>query len=164
MAIENQGSTAIDFVRHLHKLPECFEVCICRDAWGLEHWFALSSRRTEERIPSAVDAARPLGRDSTQMAIQVFALRLKTIASFSPASQMPSPHRLFSTSRGRGMSFQMTEAADSNVPSVHLDGAFYLSQPAFRVMKAQGHGRFVFVASSAGLGRLSHKLYRDSAR
>jgi NAD(P)-dependent dehydrogenase (short-subunit alcohol dehydrogenase family) len=34
---------------------------------------------------------------------------------------------------------------------VHLDGGFYLSQPAFRVMKAQGYGRFVFVASSAGM-------------
>ncbi len=34
---------------------------------------------------------------------------------------------------------------------VHLDGAFHLSQPAFRVMKSQGYGRFVFVASSAGL-------------
>jgi NAD(P)-dependent dehydrogenase (short-subunit alcohol dehydrogenase family) len=34
---------------------------------------------------------------------------------------------------------------------VHLDGAFYLSQPAFRVMKSQGYGRFVFIASSAGL-------------
>lgn len=35
--------------------------------------------------------------------------------------------------------------------SVHLDGSFHLSQPAFRVMKAQGYGRFVFIASSAGL-------------
>ncbi len=34
--------------------------------------------------------------------------------------------------------------------SVHLDGAFHLSQPAFGLMKAQGYGRFVFVASSAG--------------
>jgi NAD(P)-dependent dehydrogenase (short-subunit alcohol dehydrogenase family) len=34
--------------------------------------------------------------------------------------------------------------------NVHLDGGFYLSQPAFRVMKAQGYGRFVFIASSAG--------------
>jgi len=34
--------------------------------------------------------------------------------------------------------------------SVHLNGGFYLSQPAFRVMKAQGYGRFVFIASSAG--------------
>src|SRR5262245_32463012 len=35
--------------------------------------------------------------------------------------------------------------------TVHLDGGFYLSQPAFRVMKSQGYGRFVFMASSAGL-------------
>jgi len=35
--------------------------------------------------------------------------------------------------------------------NVHLDGSFHLSQPAFRVMKAQGCGRFVFIASSAGL-------------
>src|SRR5581483_2202129 len=35
--------------------------------------------------------------------------------------------------------------------SVHLDGAFYLSQPAYRVMKSQGYGRFVFISSSAGL-------------
>jgi NAD(P)-dependent dehydrogenase (short-subunit alcohol dehydrogenase family) len=34
---------------------------------------------------------------------------------------------------------------------VHLDGSFHLSQPAFRVMKSQGCGRFVFIASSAGL-------------
>ena len=34
---------------------------------------------------------------------------------------------------------------------VHLDGAFYLTQPAFRVMKAQGYGRLVIIASSAGL-------------
>jgi NAD(P)-dependent dehydrogenase (short-subunit alcohol dehydrogenase family) len=34
---------------------------------------------------------------------------------------------------------------------VHLDGGFYLAQPAYRVMKSQGYGRFVFIASSAGL-------------
>ena len=35
--------------------------------------------------------------------------------------------------------------------NVHLDGSFHLSQPAFRAMKSQGYGRFVFIASSAGL-------------
>ena len=34
---------------------------------------------------------------------------------------------------------------------VHLNGSFYLSQPAYRVMKSQGGGRFVFISSSAGL-------------
>lgn len=35
--------------------------------------------------------------------------------------------------------------------TVHLDGSFYLSQPAYRVMKAQGYGRIVFISSSAGM-------------
>lgn len=34
---------------------------------------------------------------------------------------------------------------------VHLDGGFHLSQPAYRVMKANGGGRFVFISSSAGM-------------
>jgi NAD(P)-dependent dehydrogenase (short-subunit alcohol dehydrogenase family) len=35
--------------------------------------------------------------------------------------------------------------------NVHLDGSFHLSQPAFRAMKTQGSGRFVFISSSAGM-------------
>jgi NAD(P)-dependent dehydrogenase (short-subunit alcohol dehydrogenase family) len=34
---------------------------------------------------------------------------------------------------------------------VHLDGGFYLSQPAYRVMKEQRYGRFVFISSSGGM-------------
>jgi NAD(P)-dependent dehydrogenase (short-subunit alcohol dehydrogenase family) len=33
----------------------------------------------------------------------------------------------------------------------HLDGGFYLSQAAYRVMKSQHCGRFVFITSSAGI-------------
>lgn len=33
---------------------------------------------------------------------------------------------------------------------VHLDGGFYLSQPAYKVMVEQRYGRFVFISSSAG--------------
>jgi NAD(P)-dependent dehydrogenase (short-subunit alcohol dehydrogenase family) len=33
---------------------------------------------------------------------------------------------------------------------VHLDGGFYLSQPAYKVMTQQKYGRFVFISSSAG--------------
>jgi NAD(P)-dependent dehydrogenase (short-subunit alcohol dehydrogenase family) len=48
--------------------------------------------------------------------------------------------------------FEDLSAADwQRMRTVHLDGAFHLSQPAFRAMKARGYGRFVFVASSAGL-------------
>jgi NAD(P)-dependent dehydrogenase (short-subunit alcohol dehydrogenase family) len=35
--------------------------------------------------------------------------------------------------------------------SVHLDGGFHVSQPAYRVMKAAGYGRFVFASSSGGM-------------
>ncbi len=37
------------------------------------------------------------------------------------------------------------------VLDVHLKGAFYVSQPAFRAMKENGFGRFVFTSSAAGL-------------
>jgi NAD(P)-dependent dehydrogenase (short-subunit alcohol dehydrogenase family) len=33
---------------------------------------------------------------------------------------------------------------------VHLDGGFYLSQPAYKVMAQRRYGRFVFISSSAG--------------
>ncbi|MGV0815043.1 SDR family NAD(P)-dependent oxidoreductase [Mycolicibacterium boenickei] len=48
--------------------------------------------------------------------------------------------------------FDELSAADwRRMLSVHLDGGFYLAQPAYRVMKSQGYGRFVFIASSAGM-------------
>ena len=34
---------------------------------------------------------------------------------------------------------------------VHLRGAFHVSQPAFKVMKDRGYGRFLFTSSAAGL-------------
>ena len=37
------------------------------------------------------------------------------------------------------------------VLDVHLKGAFFVSQPAFRIMKENGYGRFVFTASGAGI-------------
>lgn len=46
---------------------------------------------------------------------------------------------------------ELTPVGWRRMLSVHLDGAFYLAQPAYRVMKAQGYGRFVFIASSAGM-------------
>jgi NAD(P)-dependent dehydrogenase (short-subunit alcohol dehydrogenase family) len=37
------------------------------------------------------------------------------------------------------------------VIDVHLLGAFYVTQPAFRVMKEKGYGRLLFTSSAAGL-------------
>jgi NAD(P)-dependent dehydrogenase (short-subunit alcohol dehydrogenase family) len=47
---------------------------------------------------------------------------------------------------------------------VHLDGGFYLSQPAYRAMKAQGYGRFVFIASSAGMFGQHHEAHYAAAK
>jgi NAD(P)-dependent dehydrogenase (short-subunit alcohol dehydrogenase family) len=44
--------------------------------------------------------------------------------------------------------------------NVHLDGSFHVSQPAFRAMKAQGYGRFVFVSSTFGaFGQMATASY-----
>ncbi len=37
------------------------------------------------------------------------------------------------------------------VLDVHLRGAFYVTQPAFKVMKERGYGRLIFTTSAAGL-------------
>ncbi|MGE5697907.1 MAG: SDR family NAD(P)-dependent oxidoreductase [Candidatus Sericytochromatia bacterium] len=46
---------------------------------------------------------------------------------------------------------EMTPTQWRQMLSVHLDGGFYLTQPAFKVMKKQGYGRFVFISSSGGM-------------
>lgn len=46
---------------------------------------------------------------------------------------------------------EMTPIKWRQMLAVHLDGGFYLSQPAFKVMKKQKYGRFVFISSSGGM-------------
>ena len=42
---------------------------------------------------------------------------------------------------------------------VHLKAAFYVSQPAFAVMKEHGYGRFIFTASNASFGNFGQTNY-----
>lgn len=52
----------------------------------------------------------------------------------------------------RDRSFAKMEVSDARaVLDVHLLGAFNVSLPAFRVMKEEGYGRFVFASSASGL-------------
>jgi len=46
---------------------------------------------------------------------------------------------------------KMTPEDLQAVVDVHLKGAFFVSQPAFKIMKDNGFGRFIFTASAAGL-------------
>ena len=45
----------------------------------------------------------------------------------------------------------MTEEELSLIIDVHLKGTFFVSQPAFTVMKEKNYGRIVNVASPSGL-------------
>lgn len=52
----------------------------------------------------------------------------------------------------RDRSFAKMEMSEIEaVLDVHLRGAFHVSQPAFKVMRDQAYGRFVFTSSNAGL-------------
>ena len=46
---------------------------------------------------------------------------------------------------------KMTQQELEAVLDVHLKGAFFVSQPAFRAMKENSYGRFLFTASAAGV-------------
>jgi NAD(P)-dependent dehydrogenase (short-subunit alcohol dehydrogenase family) len=46
---------------------------------------------------------------------------------------------------------EMTPDQWRQMLKVHLDGGFHLSQPAFKIMKKQSYGRFVFISSSGGM-------------
>jgi NAD(P)-dependent dehydrogenase (short-subunit alcohol dehydrogenase family) len=60
----------------------------------------------------------------------------------------------------RDKSFTKLEWADLDaVIDVHLKGAFYVSQPAFKVMKENNYGRFVFTASNATFGNFGQTNY-----
>ena|ERR1700674_1016577 len=47
---------------------------------------------------------------------------------------------------------------------VHLDGGFYLTQPAYRAMKEQGYGRFVFISSQMGAFGQAHNVAYAAAK
>jgi NAD(P)-dependent dehydrogenase (short-subunit alcohol dehydrogenase family) len=47
---------------------------------------------------------------------------------------------------------------------VHLDGAFHVTQPAFRAMKAQGYGRIVMIASNLGAFGLAENNHYGAAK
>jgi NAD(P)-dependent dehydrogenase (short-subunit alcohol dehydrogenase family) len=64
----------------------------------------------------------------------------------------------------RDKSFAKLEWANLDaVLDVHLKGAFYVTQPAFRVMKEHGYGRLVFTSSNSGiLGNFGQTNYASA--
>ena len=61
----------------------------------------------------------------------------------------------------RDKSFLSSRGTTSTpIIDVHLKAAFYVSQPAFAIMKENGYGRFVFTASNATFGNFGQTNYR----
>jgi NAD(P)-dependent dehydrogenase (short-subunit alcohol dehydrogenase family) len=58
----------------------------------------------------------------------------------------------------------MTRELWDQMLGVHLHGAFNIAQPAYRVMKEQGYGRFVFMSSSSGIYGQEHQSHYAAAK
>jgi NAD(P)-dependent dehydrogenase (short-subunit alcohol dehydrogenase family) len=59
---------------------------------------------------------------------------------------------------------ELEDEAVEALVGTHLLGAFHVSRPAFRAMKPAGYGRFVFVASGAGLFGSARQAHYAAAK
>ena len=59
---------------------------------------------------------------------------------------------------------QISPAQWRRMLEVHLDGAFYLCQPAFTAMREQQYGRIVLIASNIGAFGLEHAVHYAAAK
>jgi NAD(P)-dependent dehydrogenase (short-subunit alcohol dehydrogenase family) len=59
---------------------------------------------------------------------------------------------------------QVTPERWRKMLEVHLDGGFYLAQPAYVQMKEQGYGRFVFISSQMGAFGQDHNAAYAAAK
>lgn len=59
---------------------------------------------------------------------------------------------------------ELTDSQWRDMLTVHLDGGFYVCQPAFRAMKQRGYGRFVLTSSSAAMFGADHHAHYAAAK
>lgn len=85
--------------------------------------------------------------DSVDTAEGVKAIVEKALEAFGRLDAVVSNAGIFNSSAFE----DLTPADWLRMLDVHLNGGFYLSQAAYRVMKEQAYGRIVFISSSGGL-------------
>jgi NAD(P)-dependent dehydrogenase (short-subunit alcohol dehydrogenase family) len=59
---------------------------------------------------------------------------------------------------------ELTDEQIDGVFDTHVKGLFYVSQPAYRLMRRQGYGRFVFTSSGTGMFGNSHQANYGAAK
>ena len=113
------------------------------DGTGAGH--SMADQVVDEIKSAGGDAARTTTRCRRRRAAR---------ASSAPPSRSSAGSTSWSTtpaSCATRRSSSSHRRSSSLVIDVHLKGAFYVSQPAFRVMKEKGYGRFIFTSSAAGI-------------
>jgi NAD(P)-dependent dehydrogenase (short-subunit alcohol dehydrogenase family) len=152
---------------------------------GLGRHYALDLARRGARVV-VNDIGSSMGGDGTDRAVadevvdEIEAAGGTAVASYDPVD---TPEGAASIVQVASQTFGRLDAVISNagifemVPfdelsverwrrmlSVHLDGTFYVSQPAFRMMKVQGYGRIVNVASNIAAFGQEHVAHYAAAK
>lgn len=139
---------------------------------GLGRRYALELGRCGARVVvndvgSSVDGTGESSSAADDTVREIIALGGEAVASYDSVSDPDSGRAVIETAierfgtvdvvinnagilRDRSFSNLTVEELHA-VLDVHLRGAFYVSQPAFVVMKERGYGRFVFTSSNSGL-------------
>ncbi|SON61156.1 Putative short-chain type dehydrogenase/reductase [Mycobacterium simulans] len=111
---------------------------------GLGRWYARELARRGAAVAGGVAAP---SHESVASPEAVEAIVRLAVECFGRVDAVVSNAGIFNS-----IAFDELTADDwRKMLSVHLHGGFYLSQPAYRVMKKQSYGRFVFVSSSSGM-------------
>jgi NAD(P)-dependent dehydrogenase (short-subunit alcohol dehydrogenase family) len=139
---------------------------------GLGRAFALELGRRGAAVVvddpgSAVDGSGSSAAPADDVVAEIVSVGGTAVASYEPVGTPESGERILATALDAfGRLDAVINNAGINRPSLfedttvdefesllttHLRGSFWMSQAAYRHMKGQGGGRFVFVSSSAGI-------------
>jgi len=131
-------------------------------------------------LGSAVDGTGTSSRAAEDVVAEITAAGGRAVPSFDSVATAEGGERIIATAVEafgrldivvnnagilRNANFdEMTWEQLSGVLDTHLLGAFHVSQPAYRAMREQGYGRFVFTSSGSGLFGARHQANYTAAK